>query len=135
MLTSGPRDSHRAVLRGSSACLAFPRFLKPPFKNTQFSSFTSTTPDVKPAAPVARLARARSCDRSDLIVLTGEAHRSQYDTLAMEMRAALPNALSISSLPSPARRSSAVRNGQAQDEVGCAGSDGGTPESYHPSGP
>jgi type I restriction enzyme R subunit len=33
------------------------------------------------------------CDRSDVIVLTDEAHRSQYDTLALNMRAALPKAL------------------------------------------
>ena len=32
------------------------------------------------------------CDRSDVIVLTDEAHRSQYDTLALNMRAALPRA-------------------------------------------
>ena len=32
------------------------------------------------------------CDRPDVIVLTDEAHRSQYDTLAMNMRNALPNA-------------------------------------------
>lgn len=31
-------------------------------------------------------------DRSDIIVLTDEAHRSQYDVLAANMRAALPNA-------------------------------------------
>jgi type I restriction enzyme R subunit len=31
-------------------------------------------------------------DREDVIVITDEAHRSQYDTLAMNMRAALPNA-------------------------------------------
>jgi len=31
-------------------------------------------------------------DRSDIIVITDEAHRSQYDTLAMNMRTALPNA-------------------------------------------
>ncbi len=31
-------------------------------------------------------------DRSDIIVLTDEAHRSQYDTLAVNMRAALPKA-------------------------------------------
>ena len=29
------------------------------------------------------------CDRSDVIVLTDEAHRSQYDMLALNMRAAL----------------------------------------------
>lgn len=32
-------------------------------------------------------------DRSDIIVITDEAHRSQYDTLALNMRRALPNAL------------------------------------------
>jgi type I restriction enzyme R subunit len=32
-------------------------------------------------------------DRSDIIVITDEAHRSQYDTLALNMRAALPNAM------------------------------------------
>ena len=32
------------------------------------------------------------CERSDVIVLTDEAHRSQYDTLALNMRAALPHA-------------------------------------------
>ena len=31
-------------------------------------------------------------DRSDVIVITDEAHRSQYDTLALNMRTALPNA-------------------------------------------
>jgi len=31
-------------------------------------------------------------DRRDIIVITDEAHRSQYDTLAMNMRTALPNA-------------------------------------------
>ncbi len=31
-------------------------------------------------------------DRSDIIVITDEAHRSQYDTLAMNMRQSLPNA-------------------------------------------
>lgn len=31
-------------------------------------------------------------DRQDVIVITDEAHRSQYDTLAMNMRTALPNA-------------------------------------------
>ena len=33
------------------------------------------------------------CERSDVVVINDEAHRSQYDTLAMNMRAALPNAL------------------------------------------
>ena len=31
-------------------------------------------------------------DRTDVIVLTDEAHRSQYDTLALNMRAAMPKA-------------------------------------------
>jgi type I restriction enzyme R subunit len=34
-------------------------------------------------------------DRADIIVITDEAHRSQYDTLAANMRAALPNAAFI----------------------------------------
>ena len=33
------------------------------------------------------------CDRSDVIVLTDEAHCSQYDTLALNMRSALPKAM------------------------------------------
>jgi type I restriction enzyme R subunit len=33
------------------------------------------------------------CDRADVIVLTDEAHRSQYDTLALNMRVALPKAM------------------------------------------
>ncbi len=35
------------------------------------------------------------CDRRDVIVLGDEVHRSQYDTLAVNMRAALPNAIFI----------------------------------------
>lgn len=34
-------------------------------------------------------------DRSDIIVMTDEAHRTQYDTLALNMRNALPNAAFI----------------------------------------
>ena len=34
-------------------------------------------------------------DRSDIIVMTDEAHRSQYDTFALNMRTALPNAAFI----------------------------------------
>ena len=34
-------------------------------------------------------------DRSDIIVMTDEAHRSQYDTFALNMRNALPNAAFI----------------------------------------
>jgi len=33
------------------------------------------------------------CDRSDVVVVTDEAHRSQYDTLALNMPTALPKAL------------------------------------------
>ena len=35
----------------------------------------------------------RLCDRTDVVVITDEAHRSQYDTLALNMRTALPKAL------------------------------------------
>ena len=41
------------------------------------------------------------CDRRDLIVLTDEAHRSQYDTLAMNMRSAMPNALFLAFTGTP----------------------------------
>ena len=41
------------------------------------------------------------CDRKDVIVLTDEAHRSQYDTLALNMRAALPNATFIAFTGTP----------------------------------
>jgi type I restriction enzyme R subunit len=40
-------------------------------------------------------------DRSDVIVLTDEAHRSQYDTLALNMRAALPRALFLAFTGTP----------------------------------
>jgi type I restriction enzyme, R subunit len=40
-------------------------------------------------------------DRSDVIVLTDEAHRSQYDTLALNMRAALPKALFVAFTGTP----------------------------------
>lgn len=40
-------------------------------------------------------------DRSDVIVLTDEAHRSQYDTLALHMRAALPKALFLAFTGTP----------------------------------
>jgi type I restriction enzyme R subunit len=39
--------------------------------------------------------------RSDIIILTDEAHRSQYDTLALNMRAALPNALFLAFTGTP----------------------------------
>ena len=41
------------------------------------------------------------CDRPDVIVLTDEAHRSQYDTLALNMRAALPKALFVAFTGTP----------------------------------
>ncbi len=41
------------------------------------------------------------CDRPDVIVLTDEAHRSQYDTLALNMRTALPNALFLAFTGTP----------------------------------
>ena len=40
-------------------------------------------------------------DRSDIIVMTDEAHRSQYDILAMNMRHALPNAAFIGFTATP----------------------------------
>jgi type I restriction enzyme, R subunit len=41
------------------------------------------------------------CDRADVIVMVDEAHRSQYDTLALNMRAALPNALFVAFTGTP----------------------------------
>jgi type I restriction enzyme R subunit len=41
------------------------------------------------------------CDRPDVIVLTDEAHRTQYDTLALNMRAALPKALFLAFTGTP----------------------------------
>jgi type I restriction enzyme, R subunit len=40
-------------------------------------------------------------ERSDVIVLTDEAHRSQYDTLALNMRASLPNAMFLAFTGTP----------------------------------
>jgi len=40
-------------------------------------------------------------ERDDVIVITDEAHRSQYDTLAMNMRSALPNAAFIAFTGTP----------------------------------
>lgn len=40
-------------------------------------------------------------DRSDVIVLTDEAHRSQYDTLALNMRSALPRAMFLAFTGTP----------------------------------
>jgi len=41
------------------------------------------------------------CDRRDVIVLADESHRSQYDTLAVNMRAALPNAVFLAFTGTP----------------------------------
>jgi type I restriction enzyme R subunit len=41
------------------------------------------------------------CDRPDVIVLADEAHRSQYDTLALNRRAALPKAIFIAFTGTP----------------------------------
>ena len=41
------------------------------------------------------------CDRSDVVVPTDEAHRSQYNTLALNMRAALPKALFLAFTGTP----------------------------------
>ncbi len=41
------------------------------------------------------------CDRRDVIVIVDEAHRSQYDSLALNMRAALPNALFVAFTGTP----------------------------------
>lgn len=40
-------------------------------------------------------------DRADVIVLTDEAHRSQYDTLALNMRAAMPKAIFLAFTGTP----------------------------------
>ena len=40
-------------------------------------------------------------DRSDVIVMTDEAHRSQYDTLALNMRSALPKAMFLAFTGTP----------------------------------
>jgi len=41
------------------------------------------------------------CARKDIIVITDEAHRSQYDALALNMRNALPNAAFIAFTGTP----------------------------------
>ncbi|MDI1336149.1 MAG: type I restriction endonuclease subunit R [Lacunisphaera sp.] len=41
------------------------------------------------------------CDRSDVIVMGDEAHRSQYDTLAVNMRSALPKAMFLAFTGTP----------------------------------
>ena len=41
------------------------------------------------------------CDRPDVIVLADEAHRSQYDMLALNMCASLPKALFLAFTGTP----------------------------------
>jgi type I restriction enzyme R subunit len=41
------------------------------------------------------------CDRADIVVITDESHRSQYDTLALNMRSALPKALFVAFTGTP----------------------------------
>ncbi len=52
------------------------------------------------------------CDRRDVVVLSDEAHRSQYDTLALNMRAALPHAtfLAFTGTPLIAGRNAPARS-------------------------
>jgi type I restriction enzyme R subunit len=50
----------------------------------------------EPGQPYPKLS-----DRADVIVITDEAHRSQYDTLALNMRAALPRAAFIAFTGTP----------------------------------
>lgn len=45
--------------------------------------------------------KTKVSDRSDIIVITDEAHRTQYDTLAMNMRTALPKAAFIAFTGTP----------------------------------
>ncbi len=59
---------------------------------------TSLTPA---PSPIGRGEMPVLCDRRDVIVLTDEAHRSQYDTLALNMRAALPNAMFVAFTGTP----------------------------------
>ncbi|NNM79326.1 MAG: type I restriction endonuclease subunit R, partial [Gallionella sp.] len=60
---------------------------------------TSLSPGPSPAG--GRGEMPVLCDRRDVIVLTDEAHRSQYDTLALNMRAALPNAMFVAFTGTP----------------------------------
>jgi hypothetical protein len=67
-------------------------------------------------------------DRSDVIVITDEAHRSQYDTLALNMRVALASSRRRSSPLVEARRLDVVvaRRPRARDLVHAPGR--GAPE-------
>jgi len=75
----------------------------------QSDSSSTTNPSQPPQPLPASPCQGRSgggampvlCDRRDVIVLTDEAHRSQYDTLALNMRAALPNAMFVAFTGTP----------------------------------
>ncbi len=56
-------------------------------------------------------------DRSDVIVITDEAHRSQYDTLALNMRRALPNAAFMGFTGTPLIEGEALTREQFGDYV------------------
>ena len=71
---AGSRDHLKALLRGNE------RFIF-----TLIQKFGTERGEIFPVLS----------DRSDIIVITDEAHRSQYDILASNMRAALPNAAFI----------------------------------------
>jgi type I site-specific restriction-modification system R (restriction) subunit len=47
--------------------------------------------------------------RPDVMVFTDEAHRSQYDTLALNMRAALPKPIFVA-FTGPGRQQKAIRS-------------------------
>ena len=83
---------------------------QPPAAETSLTPSPSdgtTSQSTKPASwqvagyPIGRGEMPVLCDRRDVIVLTDEAHRSQYDTLAMNMRAALPNAMFVAFTGTP----------------------------------
>jgi type I restriction enzyme R subunit len=83
---------------------------QPPTAETSLTpspSDKTTSQSTKPASgqvagyPIGRGEMPVLCDRRDVIVLTDEAHRSQYDTLAMNMRAALPNAMFVAFTGTP----------------------------------
>jgi type I restriction enzyme R subunit len=93
------RGNHRYVFtlihkfRPESCSSGRESALPPPAGGKEVSRLTSaaTSGEVMPVL----------CDRPDVIVLTDEAHRSQYDTLALNMRAALPKALFLAFTGTP----------------------------------
>ena len=70
-------------------------------------------------------------ERADIVVITDEAHRSQYDTLAANMRLALPNA-SFPRVHRPHRSSPARRRPGGCSATTCRSTTSGTPS---PTGP